>query len=188
VKPAGNSGELYGTASGIHPRYAHYYVRNIRVSRADPVAPFLIDSGVPYEVSKQNARDFVFQFPRKSPDDTVLAKDVSCLDQLKHWLHVKKNYTTHTVSATIYVREHEWDEAADWVYEHYDEIPGLAFLPCDGNVYEQAPFQPITKEEYEERRAVFPHVLQWDDLKNYEQTDTTSPSQELVCTADRCMI
>jgi len=187
VKPAGNSGELYGTASGIHPRYANTYVRTIRVSRSDPVAKFLEDQGVPMEVSLQNDRDVVFSFPRQGPKDAVTADQVPCIQQLDHWMLVKNNYTTHTVSATIYVRDNEWREAADWVYENFDEITGIAFLPFDNGSYQQAPMQRISEEEYHELAAVFP-TLDWSQMKNYESVDTTTPSQEFVCVGDKCML
>lgn len=187
VKPAGNSGELYGTASGIHPRYANNYIRTIRVSRSDPVARFLEGEGVPMEVSLQNARDVVFSFPRQGPKDAVTADQVPCLQQLNHWMHVKENYTTHTVSATIYVRDHEWREASDWVYENFDEITGIAFLPFDNGTYQQAPMQRISEEEYHELATVFP-ALDWSKMHLYESVDTTTPSQEFVCVGDRCSI
>jgi ribonucleoside-diphosphate reductase alpha chain len=187
VKPAGNSGELYGTASGIHPRFAKTFIRTVRVSRSDPVARFLQDQGVPVEVSAQNPRDLVFSFPRKGPKEAVTADEVSCLQQLDHWLHVKKNWTTHTVSATVYVREDEWGPASDWVYENFDEITGIAFLPFDNGNYQQAPIQRITDEEYEMAASVFPRI-DWSQMHLYEQVDNTSPAQEFVCVGDRCML
>ena len=188
VKPAGNSGELYNTASGIHPRYAEYYLRNIRVSRSDPIAAFLTEQGVPVEESSQNERDLVFSFPRKSPDRAVIVDDISAVKQLGHWKHVKENFTTHTVSATIYIRENEWDAAADWVHGNFDEITGIAFLPFDNGSYHQAPMQRITKEEYEAAVAAFPAELDWEGMVRHEQVDTTSPSQEFVCIGDKCML
>ena len=187
VKPAGNSGELYGTASGIHPRYANHFVRTIRASRSDPVAKFLEAEGVPVEASSQNARDLVFSFPRKGPAGATIAKDVSARQQLDHWMHVKQNFTTHTVSATIYVRDDEWDSSADWVYGNFEEITGIAFLPFDDGSYEQAPLQRITEDEYEKKASVFP-VLDWSKMALYEDVDTTSPAQEFVCVGDKCSL
>lgn len=189
VKPAGNSGEMYNTASGIHPRLAKFFIRRIRVSVTDPVAQFLKDAGVPCEPSVQNPeRDLVFSFPRRAPDGTTLAEEVSCLRQLSHWLHVKHHYTTHTASATIYVRDHEWDEAGEWVFKNFREITGLAFLPFDGGTYQQAPYEAITEEKYDQLCAEMPTFIDWNALRFYEKDDTTSPSQELVCVGDKCIL
>lgn len=188
VKPAGNSGELYDTASGIHPRYSQQYIRTIRVSRSDPVAKFLEAQGVPMEVSVQNARDVIFSFPRKSPPNAVLASDIPALQQLGHWLHVKNNYTTHTVSATVYIRDDEWESSADWVHSNFDEITGIAFLPFDNGRYAQAPMQRITAEEFEQASSEFPAHVDWTQMVHFESVDTTSPSQEFVCVGDKCML
>lgn len=189
VKPAGNSGELYDVSSGIHPRYAPYYIRTIRQSRGDPMTEFLKDNGIPWEVSKQNPRDVVFSFPLKSPEGAVCAPDVSALEQLEHWLHVKRNYATHTISCTIYVREQEWLSVGAWVYDHFDEITGLSFLPYDDHTYEQAPYQPITFDQYCAAMEAMPENIDWALLSHYEGgKDTTTVSQDYACTAGVCML
>lgn len=188
IKPAGNSGELYDVASGIHPRYAPYYLRTVRQSNGDPTTQFLKDCGIPNEVSVQNARDTIFSFPIKSPDNAVCAKDLTAIQQLEHWLHVKRNYTTHTISATVYVRSGEWMEVGAWVYEHFDDITGLSFLPYDDHVYAQAPYQPCTKEVFEKSDEEMPKEIDWSLLKNYEQTDSTTVSQEFACVNGACAL
>ena len=185
VKPAGNSGELYGVASGIHPRYAPYYIRTIRQSGGDPMTSFLKDNGIPWEVSAQNARDVVFSFPVKSPDGAVCARDVKALTQLNHWLHVKNHYTSHTVSCTIYYRPGEEQEVGDWVFEHFDDITGLSFLPYDDHTYPQAPYQPITKEKYEDAVKEMPAAIDWELLRYYEAHDTTT-LDERACSGGKC--
>lgn len=186
IKPAGNSGELYDVASGIHPRYAPFYIRTVRQSNGDPMTQFLKDVGIPHEVSVQNARDTVFSFPVKSPEGAICAKDLSAIEQLEHWLHMKRNYTTHTISATIYVRRGEWMKVGAWVYENFDDITGLSFLPYDDHTYKQAPYQPCSKEEYEAAAALMPTDIDWSILRHYEQTDTTTVSQEFTCSAGQC--
>jgi len=189
LKPAGNSGELYNVSSGIHPRYAPYYVRTVRQSGADPMTEFLKAQGIPWEVSKQNARDVVFSFPVKSPDGAICAKDRSALEQLEHWLHVKNNYTTHTVSCTIYVKDDEWVAVGNWVYNNFDNVTGISFLPYDDHTYEQAPYQPISKEKYEELTALMPETIDWSLLKHFEGgLDTTTVSQDFACTSGACML
>jgi ribonucleoside-triphosphate reductase len=184
VKPAGNSAQLYNTASGIHPRYSEFYVRTVRQSNGDPMTQFLKDQGIPWEVSVQNERDIVFEFPIKSPEGAICAPKLSALDQLRHWMHVKSNYATHTVSCTVYVKPHEWLDVGAWVYKNFDNITGLSFLPYSDHVFKQAPYQPITEAEYESRLAAMPTDIKWDDLK--EGTDTTTVSQEFACVGDKC--
>jgi intein/homing endonuclease len=187
IKPAGNSGELYSVSSGIHPRYAPYYIRTIRQSNGDPMTQFLMDSGIPWEPSKQNPRDVVFSFPVKSPEGATCAPDLTAMQQLEHWLHFKRNYATHTISCTIYVRDSEWPTVGAWVYEHFDEITGLSFLPYDDHTYEQAPYQPITEEQYNKIVAEFPDKIDWTLLKHYEGgKDTTTVSQEFTCVGGAC--
>lgn len=186
VKPSGNSGELYDVASGIHPRYSRQYIRTIRGSSGDPVTAFLKASGVPWEVSKQNERDTVFSFPIKVPAEAKIRADITAIQQLEHWLMVKDNYATHTVSCTIYVRPHEWDEVGDWVYIHFNDITGLSFLPYDDHKYEQAPIQPCTLEEYNAAVAAMPTEIDWDLLKHFEKVDTTTSSQERACVGGAC--
>jgi ribonucleoside-triphosphate reductase len=186
VKPAGNSGELYNVASGIHPRYAEYYVRTIRQSNGDPMTQFLKDKGVPWEVSLQNERDVVFAFPIKSPKEAITAPQLTALDQLRHWMHVKNNYATHTVSCTVYVRPHEWMQVGAWVYEHFDDITGLSFLPYSDHVFKQAPYQPITEDEYKALDAKMPKTIEWDELQ--EVSDVTTCSQEFACIGGACTL
>jgi ribonucleotide reductase alpha subunit len=187
IKPAGNSSQLYDTASGIHPRYAPYYIRTIRQSNGDPLTAFLKANGIPHEVSVQNPRDTVFSFPMAAPEGAITANQRTAIEQLDHWLHVKKNFTTHTVSCTIYVRENEWVEVGAWVYHNFDEITGLSFLPYDDHTYQQAPYQPITKEEYLEALSKMPAEIDWTLLAHFEKgVDTTSVSQEFACTSGGC--
>jgi ribonucleoside-diphosphate reductase alpha chain len=189
VKPAGNSGEMYNTASGIHPRRSKYFIRRIRVAKTDPVGPFLRDQGVPVEDSFQNPeRDLVFSFPRKAPDGAITIDDVTAIQALNHWKHVKTHYTTHTVSATISVRDDEWDHAGDWVFSNFKHITGISFLPHDGGTYQQAPYETVSEFEYEKLAREMPVEIDWDLLKFYEQSDQTTASQELACIGDKCML
>jgi ribonucleoside-diphosphate reductase alpha chain len=122
-----------------------------------------------------------------APEGAITANQRTAIEQLDHWLHVKKNFTTHTVSCTIYVRENEWVEVGAWVYHNFDEITGLSFLPYDDHTYQQAPYQPITKEEYLEALSKMPTEIDWTLLAHFEKgVDTTSVSQEFACTSGGC--
>ena len=189
VKPAGNSGELYDTASGIHPRWAPYYKRTLRQSKTDPMTQFLVANGIPAEESKQNKRDMVLTFPQKAPEEaTIFAGTLGAIEQLEHWLHVKKNWASHTVSCTIYISKDDWMKAGAWVYEHFDEITGLAFLPYDDHKYEQAPYEAITADEYAALVASSPSSVDWEMFKHYDKTDTTKTGQEVACVGGQCTL
>lgn len=186
IKPAGNSSELMGTSSGIHPRYSEYYIRTIRQSSGDPMTKFLQEQHIPWEVSKQNPRDIVFSFPVQSPKDSITVKDLTAIQQLEHWLHVKRNYATHTISCTIYVNNDDWLKVGAWVYEHFDDLTGLSFLPYEDHTYEQAPYQPISEEEYDELATKIPTSIDWKVLADYESEDKTKVSQEFTCFSGGC--
>ena len=189
VKPSGNSSQLLGCSSGIHPRYAPYYIRRIRINATNPVAKLLIDSGVPHfpEVSQppDNPTVWVFEFPVKSPYDSVYREDVGAIQQLEQWLTCKMMYTEHNPSCTIYVKENEWLKVGAWVYEFWDQVGGLSFLPYDGGVYDLAPYEEITEQEYEKRQKAWP-VIDFKDLAKYETADTTEVNREYSCTGDKC--
>lgn len=188
VKPSGNSGELADSASGIHPRYAKYYIRRVRQSGTDPMTAFLEASGVPCEVSKQNARDRVFSFPIKAPEGAVTANELCAVQQLNHWLHVKKSWATHTVSCSIYVKPHEWADVEAWVFEHFDEITGLSFFPYYENNFEQAPFEEITLDQYTKLCQDWTSSIDWSLLKHFESEDVTKTGQEFTCIGGACTL
>jgi len=110
------------------------------------------------------------------------------VEMLDHWKHVKTNYTTHTVSATIYVKDQGWDKAGEWVWENFHHITGLAFLPYDGGTYQQAPYEAISEIEYEKLVREMPIKIDWNLLQFYEKSDQTTASQELACIGDKCML
>jgi len=187
IKPSGNSSQLADMSSGIHPRFSPYYMRSVRLDVKDPVSRVLIDSGMPYEVDEMNPSSLVFSFPQKSPIDSGIAKGISAINQLRLWKIYFENWTDHTVSATIYVREHEWLEVGAWVYKHFDDIVGLSFLPYTEHTYKQAPYIEVDKETYEQALSSQPKI-KWDLLGEYEKEDMTESSHELACTGNKCEI
>lgn len=189
VKPAGNSGELYDSASGIHPRWAPYYVRRLRGSNTDPMTRFLADVGVPTEPSVQSSRDSIHTFPMKAPAGTTVFRGTqTAIEQLEHWMHVKKNWATHTVSCTIDVRDHEWMEVGAWVFKHFDSITGLSFLPFDDHIYQQAPYETITEAQYARLLSEMPTDIDWNLFSNYDVEDTTTVGQEFTCVGGACTL
>jgi ribonucleoside-triphosphate reductase len=185
VKPSGTVSQLVDSASGIHPRHSDYYIRTVRADIKDPLAVFLKEKGVPNEVDVMNDSNLVFSFPQKSPEGSVKRKDWTAIEQLEHYLAFKKYWCEHNPSITVYVREHEWMEVGAWVYKNFDLIGGVSFLPFNDHVYQQAPYQDCTKEEYEAAVASFPQ-LDWAEFDKYEGDDTTINMHEFACVSGSC--
>lgn len=194
VKPSGTVSQTFNCASGIHPRHAPYYIRRVRISSTDSLFKMMRDQGVPYypEVgqSMEEANTYVLEFPVKAPDHSKEAKfkdDLSALDQLEYWKRVKLNYTEHNPSATISVGDDEWIAVVDWIQKNWDIIGGLSFLPRSNHVYRLAPYETITKEEYEARMARFPKI-DYSQLYAYERQDESDMKKELACAGGTCEI
>lgn len=189
VKPSGTVSALTDTASGIHPRHSYFYVRTVRGDKKDPLTRMMIDAGFPNEDEVLHpAQTTVFSFPMKSPKDSVTRTKVTAIDQLGLWHDYQRFYCEHKPSVTINVKEHEWMTVGDWVYQNFEEISGLSFLPFSDHVYQQAPFQDCDEATYEAWKAKMPTNVDWSKLQNYEKTDTTIAQQNLACTADACAI
>ena len=189
VKPSGTVSQLVDSASGIHARHNPYYVRTVRGDNKDPITQFLISEGIPAEpdVTKPDSTT-VFSFPMKSPDNAVTRFQMSAIEQLELWLIYQRHWCEHKPSVTISVKENEWMEVGAWVYEHFDEVSGISFLPFSDFVYEQAVYQDIDKETYEELMKGMPTSVSWNKLQEFEKEDTTSGGRELACTAGVCEV
>jgi ribonucleoside-triphosphate reductase len=189
VKPSGTVSQLVDSASGIHARHSPYYIRTVRADKKDPLAVMMKDMGFPVEddVTKPE-HTYVFSFPQKSPDHAVFRKDMSAIEQLELWLTYQRHWCEHKPSVTISVKEEEWPAVGAWVYDHFDEMSGVSFLPFSDHVYRQAPYQDCTKEEYETLLAKMPKNVNWEDLAKYEKTDNTEGAQTLACVSGNCEI
>ncbi len=191
VKPSGTVSQLVDAASGMHPRHAPYYIRRIRISATDALFKMLRDQGIPFapEVgqSAENAVTYVIDFPVKAPEHSVFRNDVTALEQLAHWKLIKEHYTEHNPSVTISVGENEWLAVASWVYDNWDIIGGLSFLPRSEHVYQLAPYEEITAERYHDL------AKRWEDIDfskivSYEKMDETQGAKELACVSGVCEI
>lgn len=189
VKPSGTVSELNNTASGLHERFAPYYIRTVRGDKKDPLTQFMMDQGIPVEncISKPDTTA-VFSFPKKSPEGALCAKDVSAIEQLETWLLYQRHFCEHKPSITVYVKDCEWLEVGAFVYKHLDEMSGVAFLPSIDHVYQQAPVQECSQKEYEDAQIQMPLKIDWTKLSEYEKEDTTVASQTLACTGSSCEI
>ena len=189
VKPSGTVSQLTGVSSGIHPWYSEYYIRSVRADNKDPLTQFLKDSGIPFEpdVMKPEATT-VFYFPIKAPKNAILTKDLTAIDHLEMWKTYRTHWTEHNPSVTVNVEEDEWMRVGAWVFDNFDSIGGVSFLPAVEHSYKQAPYQEVSKEEYESWLSKMPDSIRWDMLSLYETTDGTTGSQELSCVAGACEI
>jgi ribonucleoside-triphosphate reductase len=191
VKPSGNTSQLVDCASGLHTRWAPYYIRNVRVAVHSPIFKVLRDAGVPMDPENgqtpENATTWVVHFPVKAPDGSITRNDRSAIEQCEYWLQNKLNWTEHNPSVTITYRPHEVIDLMKWVSDHRDVIGGMAFLPAFDAQYAQLPYVEIEREEYERRAAAFPEI-DFSKIYRYEETDLTTAAQELACTAGYCEI
>lgn len=114
---------------------------------------------------------------------------MNALDQLRLWETLQDEYCEHKPSCTVYVHDHEWMSVGAWVYDHFDKLSGVSFLPYDGGSYKQAPYQELTEEEYNAWKDSHPMPdLNWDDLRFYESEDHTTGSQDYACASGHCDI
>jgi ribonucleoside-diphosphate reductase alpha chain len=189
VKPSGTVSQLVDAASGIHPRYAHHYIRRVRADKKDPVSKLMRDAGVPVEDDVMSPQQTdVFSFPLKAPETAILRDDVSALDQLKLWLTYQRNWCEHKPSITVYVQDNEWVEVAAFVYKYFDEMAGVSFLPYDNGTYRQAPYEEITAETFVAETEKMPVSIDWSAISIYEREDQTTNTKELACVSGVCEI
>ena len=189
VKPSGTVSQLVDAASGIHARHNPYYVRTVRGDKKDPLTKMMTDQGFPVEDDQMNpSHTSVFSFPMKVDRSAIFRTDMTAIEQLELWLTYQKHWCEHKPSVTISVKENEWLEVGAWVYEHFDYMSGVSFLPFSEHTYKQAPYQDCTKEEYEMLLGKMPKVVEWNKLSEYELTDMTIGAQELACAAGFCEI
>ncbi|MBI4021763.1 MAG: HNH endonuclease, partial [Candidatus Andersenbacteria bacterium] len=191
VKPSGTVSQLVDSASGMHPRHAPYYLRRIRISATDSLFRMLRDQGVPYHPEVGQAPDtattYVLEFPVKAPRGAVTKDDLSALTQLKHWRLLKEHYTEHNPSVTISADNGEWLEVANWLYQHWDQIGGLSFLPRSDHAYQLAPYEAISKARHDELSRRLAHI-DYAKIMTYERENETDAKAELACVGGVCEI
>jgi ribonucleoside-triphosphate reductase len=185
VKPSGTVSQLVGVSSGMHPWHSPYYIRTVRGSKGDPISTFLKEVGIPVEDDVMKPNDtYVFSFPVKAPEGAIVRNDLTAIQHLDIWLVYQRAWCEHKPSITVSVKEEEWMEVGAWVYKNFDEVSGISFLPHSDHTYKQAPYQEVSKEEYENLLGKMPKSIRWEDLSFYETEDGTSPSATLACSSD----
>ncbi|OGZ05750.1 MAG: ribonucleoside-triphosphate reductase [Candidatus Lloydbacteria bacterium RIFCSPHIGHO2_01_FULL_49_22] len=191
VKPSGTVSQLVDASSGMHPRHAPFYIRRVRISATDALFKMLRDQGIPYnpEVgqSAESAVTYVVDFPVKAPKGSVYKDDITALEQLAHWKLIKENYTEHNPSVTVSIGENEWLAVANWIYDNWDLVGGLSFLPRTDYVYQLAPYEAISEERYIELSKRW-EGIDFSKIVSYEKIDETQGSKELACVSGVCEI
>ena len=189
VKPSGTVSQLVDSASGMHARYAKFYLRRIRISATDPLFAMLREQKFPYfpEVGQleSTATSFVLEFPVAAPHDSVTRDDLTASAQLAFWKNVKEHFTEHNPSVTISVADDEWIATAHWLYAHWDIIGGLSFLPASHAVYELAPYEAISEAEYHSRLAQQANI-DFSHIVAYEKEDNTLGAKAFACVSGQC--
>ena len=185
IKPSGTVSQLCGTSSGIHPRYAEYYLRRVTQDSKDPLTDLMISQGIPYVVTGEKT---IFSFPIKSPEGAVCARDMGAIEQLELWKVYREYWCDGNPSQTIYYTDSDFLEMQAWVYKNWDIIGGLSFFPIDDFVYDEAtqPYLEIDKERYEKEYAMFPAEVHWEKLSDFEKEDGTTSHQTLACQGGAC--
>ena len=188
VKPSGTVSQLVDSASGIHPRFSKQYIRRVRSDKKDPLAVFMEDKGFPVEQDVMSPASAVFSFPVKAPEKSVTVAEVGAMQQLELWKTYQNHWCEHKPSITVYYTDNEFLQVAQWIWDNFEICSGISLLPVSDHVYQQAPYEDISIEKYNELLAAMPQGVSWEDLENFEQEDNTTGSQELACTGGACEI
>lgn len=188
VKPSGTVSQLVDSASGIHARHSPHYIRTVRSDIKDPLTTFMINSGFPNEVDLGNSQNVIFSFPVAAPENAICRTDKTALQQLRFWKIYATTWCEHKPSITVSIKEHEWLEVGAWLHKNFHYLSGIAFLPFDDHVYQQAPYTDINQQQYKEMLMTMPTDIDWTGLATYEKEDNTIASQELACVGGVCEI
>jgi ribonucleoside-diphosphate reductase alpha chain len=195
IKPAGTTSLVLGSSSGIHAWHDDYYIRRIRVGKNEAIYGYLLANHpelVEDEAFKPHTTA-VISIPQSAPSGATTRSEsaLSMLERIRtysrHWVREGHNdgVNTHNVSATVSIREDEWDEVAEWMWNNRDYYNGLSILPYDGGTYTQAPFETITEERYNEMMKSLTSV---DLTKVIENEDNTDLQGEIACAGGVCEI
>ncbi len=185
-KPSGNVSQLVDCSSGVHARHSRQYIRTARADKKDPLAQLMVKMGFPHEDNITNVNQWVFSFPIQAPHNALTRDDLSAVEMLEIWKCYQDNWCEHKPSCTINIREHEWLDVGAWVYRHFDEVSGICFMPHTGHVYKQAPYQECSEREYHKALKAMPKDVDWSQLSEFEDDDSSVNYGELACSAGEC--
>jgi ribonucleoside-diphosphate reductase alpha chain len=188
-KPSGTTSCVANTSSGLHPRYSTYYIRRVRIDTQNPLCQFMIDSGISNEPCANNPNHTtIFSFPSKAPYESTTYEDYDPINHLNLWLTYQKHWCEHKPSITVDYTDSNFLGVGQWVWDNWDWVSGIAFMPkvhCHGD---QLPFEEIQEELYMELMEEMPTSIDWALLKEYEQEDNTISSQSMACVGGSCEV
>lgn len=185
VKPEGTGSQLVGSSSGLSPAWGKRFIRRTREDVDGPLTQMLLANGHPMEKDIHNAQNYVVDWPVAAPVGAVTRDQINAKEQLEHWKVYQDHWCEHKPSITVYVREEEWPSVGGWVYDNFDSMSGVSFLPHNDHIYKQAPYEDVGARQYNELVEQTANI-DWDELQDYEQTDQTTSSHELACTGGVC--
>ena len=195
VKPAGTTSLTLGTSSGIHAWHNDYYVRRLRVGKNEAIYTYLLTNHPELieDCFFRPADTAIISIPQMAPEGSILRTEspFDLLERVKkisqEWIAPghRRGSNSHNVSATISLKEEEWEKAGNWMWDNRKHYNGLSVLPYDGGTYTQAPFEDITKEKYEELLETLKSV---DLSKVVELADNTDLKGELACAGGACEV
>ena len=186
VKPSGTVSQLVNSASGIHPRFAPHYIRTVRADVKDPLAQYMAEAGFPNEVDVTKDSNLVFSFPVAAPKGAVCTAEVGAMEQLRLWKVYQDHWCEHKPSITVYYKDEEFLDVCSWMWQNFDLMSGISLLPYSDHTYQQAPYQEVSQEKYEELSGEMP-TFDWEEAARFESgEDSTIGSQELACSSGNC--
>ncbi len=184
IKPEGTTSCLVGSSSGLHPRYADYYLRRVRIDKKDPIYAMAKDQGVSLENCVVNpSSTAILTFKQQAPVGSVTQMDLGAMEHLQLWLDYQQFYCHHKPSITVSFTDDEYMDIGSWVWKNFDKVSGISFLPKVDHVYAQAPFEAVDARTY---NLVKTPMIDFSCLPNYELEDTTTSTHDLACSAGGC--
>lgn len=190
IKPEGTISTLNTTSSGIHFSHSPYYIRRVRITSTDPLLKVVEELGYPTfpEVgqTEENCDTKVVEFPIKAPMGKC-KMDVGAIEQLEIYKMTMEEWTDHNTSITVTVRENEWEEVEEWIWNNWDSVIGISLLSLDDNFYPLLPYEEISEEEYNMRKS---KMKKFDQslLEKYEKDDEENEILEDGCVNGVCPI
>jgi ribonucleoside-diphosphate reductase alpha chain len=149
----------------------------------------MIDAGFPHEQDETNRENMVFYFPIEAPKGAITRDDTTAVQDLEHWKLYQDHWCEHKPSVTITVRENEWPEVGAWVWNNFDDMSGVSFLPHTDHSYRQAPYQELDLVQFLQLQDRMPKEVDWSNLAQYENNDEfVTATKELACTGGVCDI
>lgn len=190
VKPEGTLSNLPGVSPGLHYSHSPYYIRRVRINAHDPLVKVCEELG--YDVKPENGQTWetcstkVISFPCKAPKGTTKF-DVTAIEQLENYKMFMDNYVDHNASITVHVREHEWEEVEQWMWDNWDEVVAVSFLPLSDSFYQQMPYEAVDEHVYSELSSQMkPFVPSL--ISKYESMEATIDIGNDGCESGACPI